>query len=179
MNLPRQALQKVCLARNALTLSHSYSCVYVWVRDLKPGGQGRGSTWHLQSRPQTQNGILGVARTCLCRFTGKTGELKNGCLTQTVFSKLEKHQVWLFWRISAFPVQALGYLDCVDYFPRYLGCNLGCNLTSNFPSMHEPEPEPDCETTTTNATLSYSTSVCWPFPSARWAATWCSPWEGQ
>ncbi len=26
-------------------------CVYVWVRDLKPGGQGRGSTWHVQSNP--------------------------------------------------------------------------------------------------------------------------------
>ncbi len=46
-------------ARQALdraTKSKSRTCVYhVWVRDLKLG----------QSRPQTQYGVLGRARTCL------------------------------------------------------------------------------------------------------------------
>ncbi len=37
MNLPRQALQKGRLAQGTRLVSHS--CAYVWVRDLKPGGQ--------------------------------------------------------------------------------------------------------------------------------------------
>ncbi len=41
------------------------------------------------------------------------------------FFKIRKNQLWLFRRISAFPVQALFiYLDCVNCFPCYLGCNL-------------------------------------------------------
>ncbi len=88
MNLPRQGLQKVHLALGMRLVSHSYA--YVWVRDLKPGGRGRGSSWHVLSRPQTQNGVLGRARTCLCRFTGKTGELRNDLLIQSVLSEFEK-----------------------------------------------------------------------------------------
>ncbi len=80
--------------------------------------------WHVQSCPQTQNGVLGRARTSICRFAGKMGELRNNCLIQSVFSK---NQAWLFRRIiKRFPCSDtiyLGYLDCVDYFPCYLGCN--------------------------------------------------------
>ncbi len=45
--------------------------------------------------------------------------------------KIRRYQVWLFRRISAFPVQALFTLfslDCVDYFPCYSGCNIYVNI---------------------------------------------------
>ncbi len=65
----------------------------------------------MQYRPQTQNAILGRAQTCLCRFTGKTGELRNSCLIQSVLSKLQKNQVRFFLRMRAFTVQTSRYMS--------------------------------------------------------------------
>ncbi len=90
MNLPGQALQKVRLALGTrlVSVSHSYSCVNVWVRDLKSGEAPRGRCNIVPRHKMASQGE--IAQTCLCRFTGKTGASRNGCLIQGVLSKLEE-----------------------------------------------------------------------------------------
>ncbi len=81
------------------------------------GGRGRGPTWYVQSRPQTQY-VIGRAWTCLPQIHSE-----DRCAISFLRVYL-KNQVWLFRTLSAFPVLRIifihAFINCVNYFSCHL-----------------------------------------------------------